>query len=231
IDDLDGNRARSCRDGHRADGGGGIRADVDREDLRCACGRLLFVDRQHGARRRRCRRDGCARTETLVELGRGDVDALEERLVVENDGDRHHADVVPPAQVRRQLGARVGDEPDHCCPATDTVLAAARNLYRIIVEPITAKRKSPTDGSGPQRFGRSASHHTSAEMIQTMHATWVPRSARRDLSALAPATARSIGKYAGKAARHAPAAAATPFPPRNPDPTGKMTPAMATGAG
>src|SRR6266508_6578092 len=136
-------------------------------------------------------------------------------MVVDDDRQRYHRDLVALPQVARQLRVGIGDEPDHATSLAG-VRAAARNLYRIIVEPISANRSSPIEGSGPHRFGRSAAHQIADDAIQMRHATWVPMSARRDLSALAPATTMSIGKYAGNTARQAPADVATPFPPPKP---------------
>src|SRR5262249_50219869 len=156
--------------------------------------------------------------EALVELGGRDVDAFAVWLTAEHDRQRHDADLVALPEVGRQLGVRVGDEPDHCSsgsasrassPAATvgkaavaavsfsaSFAAAARNLYMIIADPISAKRNRPADGSGPHRFGRSNAHQIAAATIQMTAATCVPMSARRDLSALAPATPRAIGKDA-----------------------------------
>ncbi len=49
-----------------------------------------------------------------------------------------------------------------------------------MAEPISANRSSPIEGSGPQRFGRSAPHQIAADATQMRHATCVPMSARRD---------------------------------------------------
>src|SRR5436190_20459352 len=143
-------------------------------------------------------------------------------------------DVAPPPGSRLLVGMGRSRRPrviphavgtQEPCAGTGTRLT--RNLYRIIVEPISANSSNPSEGSGPQRFGRSAPHQIAADATQMTHATCVPMSARRDLSALAPATTMSIGKYAGNTARQAPAEVATPFPPRKRLHTGKMCPAMA----
>src|SRR5262249_56142413 len=108
--------AGAGRAGPGVEGGGGVGADVDRQDLRRARGRLPLVDREHVARRRRRRRDGRARRQSLVEVGARDVDALAVRLVVDDDGERHHADLIALTQVGGPPGVRGGGAAPPCPP-------------------------------------------------------------------------------------------------------------------
>ena len=51
--------------------------------------------------------------EAGIELVGVQVDALGELLAVDGDRERHDLDAVPLGQRRRELGVRVGDDPDH----------------------------------------------------------------------------------------------------------------------
>jgi hypothetical protein len=95
-------------------------------------------------------------------------------------------------------------------------------LIKIRAAAMVWEMGSATVGSGPQRLGRSASHHPIDAATQTLLLSWIARSAFRRRSAPAAATAASSAKNAGKTARTAPLDVATPLPPRNRFQAGQM---------
>ena len=78
-------------------------------------------------------------------------------------------------------------------------------------------------GGGPHGFGQLRFHQITEPAVHNTDDTSVAANARwrhRWLDAVATATAASIGKYAGRVARHWPTLVATPLPPSNPFQTG-----------
>ncbi len=89
---------------------------------------------------------------------------------------------------------------------------------------VAAANGNSAEGFGPQRLRHPLAHHTRPPRTQQALDASVAAKARcfhLGFDAVMAATATSIGKYAGKVARHCPTLAATPLPPpRKPVHTG-----------
>jgi hypothetical protein len=116
-----------------------------------------------------------------------------------------------------------GPKRSHNWPDVGAGRSDATNRCAIIALVRRAATGSSAVGRGPQALRQPRLHHTTPPITQHALDRAVDANARRlqpGSTTVPTATVTSIGKYAGKVARHCPTLVATPLPPRKPFQTG-----------